>query len=175
MLEHMEQMHNSGYKDVAPNTVVYNNVILAYARSHFKEKAEYAMELLQSMKEQYERGNNRLRPDVITHNSVLHACAASSIHGLNTSQKRKVLFIASNVFKTMKVSIDIKPTSYSYVLYLKACGNLIPVGKTRTDLLRKVFILCGEDGMVNREVVHQIQLSCSPILANDLLAEFSPK
>jgi len=57
ILEEMEFLSSQGAKDLAPNTIVYNAVIDAFARSKSVSKAHRAELLLERMLEETEKGN----------------------------------------------------------------------------------------------------------------------
>uniref|UniRef100_A0A7S2XTP4 Pentacotripeptide-repeat region of PRORP domain-containing protein n=1 Tax=Attheya septentrionalis TaxID=420275 RepID=A0A7S2XTP4_9STRA len=99
ILKRMEYLYESGENIMArPNTLSYNSVIHAWAKSRHPQAVERAQELFHRMKEQtkkYEEmtasnnnnnNNNKAsscpcRPDVITYTSVLNAIAKSSMFG----------------------------------------------------------------------------------------------
>lgn len=96
----MDQMSTAlGLRDLAPNTICYNAVITAYARSTNVSKAYRAELLLERMMEESKNGNTRVRPDTITFNSVINAAAQTSL-GDNIVKKEAYL-IALNAFKTL--------------------------------------------------------------------------
>jgi hypothetical protein len=126
ILDEMEYMSSTyGFRELAPNTICYNSVITAYARSTSVSKAYRAELLLERMIEGSNNGNSRIRPNAVTFNSVINA-AAQSFYG-DEIVKKEAYLIALNAFKTLHGLDDCKPTSVTYSTFLKALQNLIYV------------------------------------------------
>ncbi|KAL3920389.1 MAG: hypothetical protein SGARI_006957 [Bacillariaceae sp.] len=75
-LRRLQQLHESGWPDVEPNTIVYTQVIRAWANVGEAERAEA---LLQEMyRESVLHGNKAVLPSLWTFNTVLTAWSKSS-------------------------------------------------------------------------------------------------
>jgi hypothetical protein len=165
-MEHISTKH--GCRDLAPNTICYNAVIAAYARSTSVSKAYRTELLLERMMEESKKGNTRLRPDAITFNSVINA-AAQSFFG-DSIVKKEAYLIALNAFKTLHGLDYCKPTSVTYSSFLKVLQNLIEDDETRDYMANKVFSLSASAGLDNDSVRLQLKRTCStPLVAKQIL------
>lgn len=73
----MEKLHlNHGGE--APSTPVYNAVIKAYSSRNDLESIYRAQEILSYMQKSFEEGNDRVKPNIVTYNTVLKAYAQSN-------------------------------------------------------------------------------------------------
>jgi len=169
LLEDMERMYAFGNREVRPTTAVFNAVIDAYAQSSYKRKAERAHQLLLRMLEESSEGNADVRPDVISYNSVLKTCA--NAYG-NAAIKKRAFLIALDTFKRLSKSKAERNrrTSVTYSLFFKAIRKLVESGSERDAIARKMFAFCIADGVLNRQVMSQIQSTCSESVVADLLS-----
>lgn len=168
ILNEMELMSSAhGLRYLAPNTICYNSVITAYARSTSVVKAYRAELLLERMMEASNSGNTRIRPDTITFNSVINAAAQS--YG-DSIVKKEAYLIALNAFKTLHGLDYCKPESVTYLSFLKVLQNLIDDTETRDYMAKKVFALCVKMGLDNDLVRIQLNRTCSsPTAAKQII------
>eukprot|EP00979_Chaetoceros_neogracilis_P001878 scaffold341_cov235-Chaetoceros_neogracile.AAC.18 len=158
LLSDMEKMYAFGNNDVAPNTIIFNAVIDAWARSSFVHKALKAESLLHRMEDELEEGNIMYKPDIITYNSVISAGASS--FGDKTV-KSKAFRIAMDAFKRVQIADGILPTSRTYSLLLKAIRKLIASEDQRDTMSQKIIEYCLRDGLFNKFILTQLELTCS--------------
>lgn len=158
VLNEMERCHALGDSDVAPNTIIFNAVIHAWALSSFIYKADRAYMLLKRMEELSKQGNRQCAPDIITYNSVILAAANS--FG-DSKIKAKALQIALIAFKTIMSSPNIRQSSRTYAIFLKALRKLHLQGVDRDTMVRKVFQSCCRDGLLNQHVFNQAKITCT--------------
>merc|ERR1712238_598420 len=79
ILERMEILHlEKNRKDVAPNTICYNAVINAWAKSNDKKSGRGAERILEQMEKEFAEGNTNIQPDVISYYGVIDALIQSS-------------------------------------------------------------------------------------------------
>jgi hypothetical protein len=75
-LRRLQSLHEAGWPDVQPNTVIYTSTIHAYANAADASRAEA---LLQEMyEESFLRGNKEIQPNLRTFNTVLSAWSKST-------------------------------------------------------------------------------------------------
>lgn len=98
------------------------------------------------------------KPDIITHNSVINAAAKA--FG-NPETKLKAFKTAMNVFKKIKLSPDMEPTSRTYSMLIKAVHKLVGTVEQRDLMVRKLLEFCLGDGLLNRHILEQLELTCS--------------
>jgi len=158
LLSDMEKMYAFGNNDVAPNTIIFNAVIDAWARSSFVYKALRAQSLLQRMEDEVEEGNIMYKPDIITYNSVISAGASS--FG-DKKVKSRAFRIAMDAFKRAQLAEGILPTSRTYSLLLKAIRKLIAAEDQRDVMSEKIIEYCVRDGLFNKFILTQLELTCS--------------
>jgi pentatricopeptide repeat protein len=129
-----------------PSTIHYNAVIDAHAKSPNWNKAERALELMQVMEAR------NVTTDIITHNSVLAACA-NSFGG----SKGRALEIATKVYSR----IEGEATPITYFLLFKAFRKLVPSGDTRWSMIQRAFQKCSQSGLASERVLEQVRLGCT--------------
>mmetsp|Transcript_12736 Transcript_12736/g.23879 ORF Transcript_12736/g.23879 Transcript_12736/m.23879 type:complete len:696 (+) Transcript_12736:72-2159(+) len=158
LLLDMEKMYAFGNTDVAPNTIIFNAVIDAWARSSFVFKALKAQSLLEKMEDEVEAGNIMYKPDIITYNSVISACA--NTYG-DADVKSRAFGIAIDAFKRIQLASDIKPSSRTYSLLLKAVRKLVLSQKEKEKMSKKIMAYCIRDGLFNEHVLSQLTITSS--------------
>lgn len=156
ILQDMEyEAHDNGLKKLQPSTIHYNAVLHAYARSPRADKALKASGFLKYMSE---HPNRNCRPDSISFNSVLMACA--NAFG-NEELKARSYLIAKDMFRrTIHGEDYVRPSSTTFVHFCKASRRLILHKKHRFAALKKAMRLCCNFGMLNKVVILQAQLAC---------------
>lgn len=155
-----------------PTNIHYNCVLNAYAQSSRSDKAIQAQKLMTVME-----NHSRLdcRPDTISYNSLMMACAHAT--GGQTC-KEQSFEIAVRTFKILvskgggsgrqveellrqKPVYELYPTSSTFANFFRACRKLLPPdNERRQSILAKSLTICRKLGMLNFFVVHQVQLSC---------------
>jgi hypothetical protein len=170
LLNEMEKMYAFGNNDVAPNTIIFNTVIDAWARSSFVFKASRAQALLFRMEDELNEGNIMYKPDIITYNTVISAAANS--FG-DTDVKSNAFRIGMDTFKKIQLTEGILPTSRTYSLLLKSIRKLIGSQDQRNKMASKIMQYCLRDGVFNKHVLSQLELTCSSKgKVEEVLAEF---
>jgi hypothetical protein len=80
IVNRLEQMYESGDGDIQPDVVCYDALINAYGWSNQKGKSLKCFEIYEKMLHLYRsRKNPDAKPDIITCNSVLNACAFEDV------------------------------------------------------------------------------------------------
>ena len=117
LLEHMEDLHKSGNKDVKPNKRTYTSCINAFGRIGNPKAAD---DLLTKMKEQYKLGDVSLKPDTITYSSVLNAYARKG--GEDSAYRADELL--SEMFDLYNSgNYDVKPNTQIFRTVITALGK----------------------------------------------------
>jgi pentatricopeptide repeat protein len=152
LVHHMEQLSQKG-RDVKPNTQVYNTLLSCYATSRDADRVEKATTLFAKMKDMRADGNSEAGPDVSSHNWVILAAARSP--SALQDERREHFNLAVEYFRELHEPTNdiIKPNSFTYSYFLKACRMLLPEGAAREKLAAKAFGLGQENGLVMRDVV----------------------
>ena len=117
LLEHMEELHKDGDKDVKPNKRTYTSVINAFSRIFLPETAD---DLLTKMKERYEMGDASLKPDTV--------CYSSVIDGYARKGGEESAFRAEELLHEMQDSYnngdyEVKPNAQTYRSVITALGK----------------------------------------------------
>ena len=145
--------------NVQPDVVCYNAVINAFGWSDLQDKEHQAYAILDQMLTSYKNGIVDAKPDVITCNSILNACAFAT---------------GSDRVKTMQVAIDTLekfqsaapefgwPNHISYANMLMAISRQMPQSEKRCDLAEVTFWQCCEAGHVSILVVHSLRGAVTP-------------
>lgn len=155
LLNEMEVEYEEGNAVLRPSTIHYNTVLNAYARSPRADKALKAARFLQLMQQ---HPSVHCRPDIISYNSLLMACANAFGNG---ALKDKSFDIAMDTFKAAMTQTDgsVRPTSTTFSHFMKASRRLL--GKPQQkNVLFKTLKICCEKGLLNEVVVQQVQSAC---------------
>ena len=88
-----------------PNTVTFNAVLKTWCRSAEKNAPERAFNIFKQMEEEYKNGNQRVKPDRITYNTLIHTLAKSG-----------AMEHAQNILVQMESDADprLRPNTFSY-------------------------------------------------------------
>ena len=103
---------------------------------------------------------------------VLQACA--STEG-NSEEKFAAFQVALGILKELRSSSSSKDgiDSSTTGMFIKSCSKLMPVGKKRDEIVKKVFRECCEQGLVNDYVLNQFELATSEGVQLEVLGGFS--
>eukprot|EP00957_Ditylum_brightwellii_P207418 15352894-Ditylum_brightwellii.AAC.2 len=148
----MEQKYDQYQEEsIQPKTVRYNVLVDTHAQSSLVGKTEQAYVLLVQMREQSDvEGREYLWSDIITHNSVLNACA--NIVGADEAKNRvycialrssqelhkQLYYQENNTTKTRAQTgnENLGPTSVSYALIIaKALQELVEPDDEQDDMI----------------------------------------
>ena len=81
VLLRLEKLWKSGNEKVKPNTILYNSVIDAWAKSGRRDAPKRAEAILQHMEQLSDQGHAGVRPNTISYSAVLNAWAKSREKG----------------------------------------------------------------------------------------------
>ena len=161
LLNEMESAFQHGNAALEPTSIHYNVVMDVHAKSPYCDKAVQADRLYQRM---MELGRDNAKPNIITYNSILRACA--NTFG-NKSSKEAALTIATKSFQSILTSKDIEPSSITFLFFMKAIRKLVGdetggnhgISKQH-EMLAKCFRYCCRLGLLNDVVLQQAKLGC---------------
>ena len=153
--------------DLKPDTRVYNACMDVIARSNSSKKGVECLELLQRMKEEYEKFNDiDLAPNLRSYNNVINACAFTKGNEVVSKNVLRVMF---DTFKEMKKSETCQPNQATYGLLLKGCSNLIADELKRQNLAEQVFRACCKAGHCSDFVVDSFEMATSSSFVESVL------
>lgn len=124
LLLRIEALHEEGYYAVAPDTVSYNSVLNAWARSTASSSADRAVDLINSM---------RVNPNLVTYNTLILAFAKRGL-----AQNAEAILRAM-----MQESSTISPDTISFNTVLYAWASLYE-GEKAECLLKEMMTLALE-------------------------------
>ena len=78
ILEWMDRLYKGGNPDVKPDTITFNAVLDAWARSGDRVAPHRAEQILDHMDDLYRAGNRGVKPDTYTYNTLVRFQARSS-------------------------------------------------------------------------------------------------
>jgi len=157
--EILKEMETKNY-DVA-DVVCYNALLNAWAwSSNEKEKAIRVDEIFRTML-QRSIDDEECKPDVVTLNSILNACAftETSDEAISSNTVR-IAVNAYELFQDESSTFE-PPNHLSYGLMLMVLNKLLIPGTLRTDLMKNIFYQCCRVGCLSGFVVTQLQLGLS--------------
>ena len=166
----LRYMMMSRNKNIEPDSFSFTTCLNIWAKSKEPGKAEKAYAILNKMLEAYRlTGKDQMRPNEITYNTVLNACAFSAY--TPNEEKKKALSIAVSIFNEMHKSDIVQPDAVSYGNMLKCIANLVPKGEVRNKMAVDVFTKCRNLGLVNGLVFDEIRRAVPADVLTDLLSE----
>ncbi len=155
-------MSLDGEKAVTPDVVCYNAVINAYGWSDYKGKATRCNSILQRMIQVSESGENFLaRPDVITCNSVLNACAFEETS--TDFEREAIMKIVVETLELFQKQVPKYgyPDHATYAQVLLSISRQMPPGDKRFDMAEATFWQCCRAGHVSVLVVSSLEQALS--------------
>lgn len=151
ILNHMEDLHAKGIGDVRPNLFTYNCVINAAAKSKKPGKAQIALRMLRRME------SVALRPQTVSYNNVLNACAFSNHRD---DDPQKILDVALGVLNEAQKGPGANWITYQTVL--RVLCSFCNDEKKRWELARKILDDCKRDQQLTRSVMQQVRFAVTP-------------
>ena len=167
--EHQYKMQSDNDPYLTPDTILYNLVIDAHARTSSNKAHLRARSVLDRQIKFYNDGNKKCKPDVYTFTSVLSSCA--TLRG-SRQAKAQAFEIAHATFSEMSRS-NVIPNHVTYGTMLKACGRLLPPGKDRRHYTREYFKSACKDGCVGDMALRRLKEAASPVQYKALLEGFT--
>jgi pentatricopeptide repeat protein len=128
ILEWMDRLNKSGNGDVKPDTITFNAVIDAWARSGCKRGPQRAEQILNHMDELYHGGNIDVKPDTYTYNTLINALAKSGDGG-SAARAEEILKIMED--KYSKGDTSYKPNTRSHTSVIDAWAKSGEPGAAR--------------------------------------------
>lgn len=163
--ELLQQMEANEKFGVGPDAFSYTALITAYGRSSLEMKAENAYKVLLRQIAAYERGNLAARPNILTFNSLLNACAFVNGKSARKVEAFAIMVAATNLLKKFTVADQ---TTYGTIL--RCCSTLLPPGDTRrTELVDTAFRKACDEGKVGQLVLKQLKFAAAGTQYQDLL------
>lgn len=162
IMERIETRYASGDKDVQPDCVCYDALINAFGWSDVKGKSVKCYEIYQTMMELYKSRTNVLaRPDIITCNSVLNACAFD--HADSDDERASILNIVARTLEEFQSSAPKFgwPNHLSYAFALNAIEKHVLDPQKRADMAEAIFWHCCRSGHVSVLVVTRLHRTLS--------------
>ncbi len=151
----LRYMLQSGIEDIRPDVISFSTCLDVWAKSKEPGKAEKAYNILKKMIEFHKlTGSDKMKPNQVTYNTVLNACAFSAF--TEATEKKQAMRIAVNLFNEMQKS-DIKPDAITYGMMIKCIANLMPRGEVRNKMASGLFNNAKEKGLVNGLVFDEIR------------------
>lgn len=140
ILDRIQTSFEAGKRGPKPDVVSYNALINAYGWSNEKVKAVKCFEILERMIELFNSGKNTsAKPDIITCNSVLNACAFSKADSnLGKAELMEIVIKTFEIFQSSSPSYGY-PDHSTYAQVLSAISKHMPEGDSRFDMAESTF------------------------------------
>lgn len=152
----LNYMLNSKRKEILPDAISFSTVMDTWAKSKEPHKAARTRKMLDQLLHTFKvTGKSNIKLSHIPFNTVLNACAFSSL-GTSKEERREALQIAVSTYKEMQEE-GIDSDTVTYGNMIKCLGNLMPKGDIRTRMALKVFERCCEEGLVGKLVWNEIR------------------
>ena len=154
LLAEIQSIYEENKKDssMMPNSRTFSSAILAVTKS--KNRIVQARQLLDQLIALYKETNEpTLCPTAHAYNYVIN-CAA------NSNDKILAFKIAAKTYQGLREHKELKPDSYTYAFWFKACNQLLGDSKAPDLYVKFVtlsFAQCCKEGMVSREVLNRLK------------------
>lgn len=158
ILDRLESLYESGELDVQPDTVCYNAVINAWGWSDEERKSQRAYKLYQRMMDAYESGrNSNVKPDIITCNSILNACAFERAD--SDADRAATVEVAIKSLEAFQGPAPKYgwPNHITFSNMLLTIGRQMPMNERRLDLAEATFWQCCKAGHVSALVISHLR------------------
>jgi hypothetical protein len=169
-LEQRFILSGGSQRDLLPDTMCYNHVINALAKSKDVHGIPHlAADMFQRMKSIHEDYNIDLcKPDVFSYSSLISAY--SSVVG-SKSMKRKAFALALGLWDDLRSNPHLGSANHvTYGALLRACALLPPESDEREEAVRRIFEQCKANGFVNSRVIDQLRVAASSSLFRELMS-----
>lgn len=143
-----------------PDTACYNAVINAWGWSNKEGKSQKSFKLYQRMMKAYESGRNPgVKPDLITCNSLLNACAFEQAN--SESDRAAAIEIAIQALEAFQTSAPKYgwPNHITFSNMLLVIGRQMPMNERRLDLAEATFWQCCKAGHVSSLVISHLRMA----------------
>lgn len=124
----MDHLHKGGNPDVRVDTISFNAVLDAWARSGDRVAPRRAQQILSHMDELYLAGNKGVKPDRYTYNTLINVWAKSSERG-SADRAEQVLQVMEKRFR--EGDQDFKPNTRTYTSVIDAWAKSGEPGAAR--------------------------------------------
>jgi hypothetical protein len=158
LLAKMEDEIEAGNHSMFPNAESYIHVLRVWKSVVSIEKVANAKLIIWRMKDRYEvlsKQHKKKTRLVDVFNEFLNVCGSHKAR--SEKEGIEVFGEALDAIDIIRSLPELEPNSATYVALLNACANLLPIGKERSRLVKKVFSLCCQDGMVDEAVLNQLK------------------
>ncbi len=159
-MDRLTSQKKSGKSHLQPDVVLYNALLNAYGWSSIKGKAEKCSQLFNKMLSLYQSGENRgVKPDIITCNSVLNACAFEVAE--TQEERAAVMKIVVQMFEFFQSSAPTFgwPNHITYGYVLLASAKHMPSSAKRHEVAEATFWQACRSGYLGALVVTHLQLA----------------
>ena len=134
-----------GNLDVKPDTITFNGVIDAWARSHDRRAPKRAEEILAHMNQLYQEGNYDVQPDTYTYNTVINCWAKSNEPG-SAKRAEHILAIMEQNFKNGDASFRPNTRTHTSVIDAWAKSGERGAAKRAEQILNNMLIQAQNEG-----------------------------
>lgn len=153
-----------------PDTIMFNQVIDAYAKESSNNSYSRARDVLLRQMNLYKKYRNpKCKPDVYSFTGVLSACAS-----FNGPRKDRLLAfqLCQETYADM-LRANVSPNHVTYGTLMKACARLLPEGKEKRQYTREYFRKAQSDGCVGEMVMNRLSEAASDAQYHGLLKGFN--
>ena len=158
VVHRMERLYASGELDIQPDVGCYNSLINAFGWAKLAGRGKQAYEIFQSMLASYQSGKNRFaKPDIITCNSVINACAYEVAE--SEEDRADLVRMAIDTLETFQRAAPKfgSPNHISFATVLLALSTHMPAGDKRTEVAEATFWQCCQTGHVSVLVINHLE------------------
>jgi len=158
IVDRLESAHLGGSTkiDVRPDVVCYNALINAYGWSDAEERSRKSFDILKHMMSLHESGRlPDAKPDTVSFNSVLNACAHEKTE---RGDGEGIMKIVVRVFELLNGSREYgRPDQSTYVQVLASiAGHMDASDEKRSPMAEATFLQCASNGLVGPVVIPRL-------------------
>ncbi|KAG7353577.1 PPR: pentatricopeptide repeat domain containing protein [Nitzschia inconspicua] len=164
LLDLLEDNHDNGKVEMAPNFSSYNKVIATWSKSPAPDKADRALAILNRMKRRKEERKLFGKLPEYAYSLVINACAFSGAE--DPDERFRIFQIARNVFNELIAESETdpdrsEPSPTTYGWYLQAIERGSIPADLKFQILQETFQRCCEKQRVNSFVWERLKSACN--------------
>ena len=155
LLSSMERLYGNGDENMKPNFESYLHTInIMHQQEIVSDPTPKVFEILDRMKQQYEKGNEQSMPHIQCYNAAIGALGTHKMKEADADIKRNALSGVIRLIKKVKDSTIVVANSFTYRFALESLSNLMD--KRSVEYIRVIdslFNRCCDEGVVDDTVI----------------------
>lgn len=160
LVKKMKDLEKLGRGRIKPNQRTYSALLNVWSNSRTPEMVSKAHQLVMSMIESYENGDEDMKPTPATLTQLVKVCAYA--RG-SSEDKSRALAIVVEVMEMLENSKYGQPTHFSYAMLMQAATRLSGQGRNTSELRESIFQNCISSKLLSKGFVNELKRAEIPV------------